>query len=226
LDTVVDVTVNAAICDDTTTSGYTVTPKPPPPLPVLPASLMSADETTKAHAATYPGDEDAEIYTRALEQTGEPGGTKLFVYRTTRTYCNDAKCADLLFERFHFSPAVILSTFTSFKAIRQERINLKPGFSSRNDAVLVGDSVMRFVQLKSETTGEFPDVNHMLAYWQVFHDAFPSAAALLTIGPVAYSTHHKQAMVEFSRASRDGFSSAIYVFNKAPDGSWRIAAVL
>jgi hypothetical protein len=218
--------VNTAICDDTTTSGYAVIPKPPPPKPVLPASLMSPDETTKAQAASYPSNEDAEIYTRALEQTGEPAGTRLFVYRTTRTYCNDAKCVGDLDERFHFAPAVIFSTFTNFKAIRQERIELKPGFSSRNEVVLVGDSVMRYVQLKSGITDENPEVGRILTYWQVFHDAFPSAGSLITLGPVAYSTHHKQAMVEVLRASREGLSGGTYVFNKAPDGSWRIVTLL
>ena len=226
LDTAIDMTVDTAICDDTVTTGYTVTAKPPPPKPVMPGSLMSPDETMKSQAATYPGHEDAEIYSEALKQTGEPPGTKLFVYRTTRTYCYGAKCDGDLEERFHFAPAVILSTFASFKAIRNERIDLRPQLSSRTYTELVGDSVMRFVKLKSGITGERPDVNGMGAYWQAFHDAFPSAGALITLGPVAYSTHHRQAMVEISRTTRDGFSIVIFVFNKASDGTWRAAAQL
>lgn len=226
LDTAVDMTVDTAICDYAAASGHTVIPKPPPPKPVLPASLLSPDEATKALAATYPGHEDAEIYSEALKRTGEPPGTKLFVYRTTRTYCYGATCDGDLEERFHFAPAVILSTFANFKAIRNERIDLKPQLSARNYTELVGDSVMRFVQLKSGITGERPDVNGMGAYWQAFYEAFPSAGALITLGPVAYSTHRKQAMVEVSRTTRDGFSIVIFVFNKAPDGSWRTVVQL
>jgi hypothetical protein len=233
-DTTIDFAIDMRLCDEPTRSTLSPGPRaltsPPPP-------LLDSVEIAAGQSAKSLSSEEAAIYTALLNGMGGPiPGSVTLVANKTRSLCSGSGCADRYNQRVRYIPEVILSTVENFLSVREKRLPLRPDFAAqsdlvssyatRSDVVLIGDSAMKYLQREanfSDSTYAASRHGNSLGYWQVIHQAYPSAQAIVSFSAVAFSPRHKQALVEATRADVDGFrASDMFVLNKV-DGEWRIA---
>ena len=63
---------------------------------------------------------------------------------------------------------------------------------------------------------------NVLQNWDVIHRAWPTVEQVIQLSPVAFSPHHKQAMVEVARLDKNAFNRSVVVVNRQPEGSWAL----
>jgi hypothetical protein len=180
--------------------------------------------------------EEAAIYTAVLNGMGSPTpGSVTLVANKARSLCSGSGCADTYRQRVRYIPEVILSALDNFISVREKRVSLRPDFAAqshlvssyatRSDVVLIGDSALRYLQSQanfSESTYVASHQGNALGYWEVIHQAYPSATAIVSFSAIGFSPRRKQALVEATRADINGFRvSAMFLLNYA-DGEWRI----
>jgi hypothetical protein len=180
--------------------------------------------------------EEAAIYTVVTNGMGSPTpGSVTLVVNKTRSLCGGSGCADGYRQRVRYIPEVILSTLDNFISVREKRLSLRADFAAqsslvssyatRSDVLLIGDSAMRYLQSQanfSESTYVASHQGNALGYWEIIHQAYPSATAIVSFSAIGFSPRRKQALVEATRADINGFrASAMFLLNFA-DGEWRI----
>jgi hypothetical protein len=234
LDTTVNFSINLSMCDDPAETGLSAQPRglnaPVPP-------LLHPREIEARKFAKYPTLEEAGVYTAVLNGMWgtQPGEITLVLHRT-RSLCIAVDCAERYRRRIRTIPEVILSTMENFLSVRYERVSIPANFAApskfvssyatRSDIQLMGDSALKYLERQSgfsDSTYTAGGGGHR-AFWEVLHQAYPTAKGIVSFSPVAFSPRHKQAMVEATRSDINGFMpSDIFVLNNI-DGEWRIVA--
>jgi hypothetical protein len=195
-------------CDEQEASPQTIQP------PIDAGPFGTAADSARARRATYPSDEEAAVYRAVLANHIQPADDKvLLVYATTTSACSGPACADEYYRHIRFEPEIMLATMENFLATRQRRLDLRDGFTAFRNAVLLGDSAVKHVE-RATSRG------NVMENWDLIHRAWPSVEQLVQLSPVAFSPHHRQAMVEIARLDKNTFSRSVLVANKQPDGSW------
>ena len=231
-DTTIDFAIDMRPCDAPAVPSLSAarrTLTSPPPLPLDSADL-AAGKSANLSA------EEAAIYTAVLNGLGSPTpGFVTLVVNKSRSLCSGSGCADSYRQRVRYIPEVILSTLENFISVREKQLSLRPDlaaqsdlvsrYATRSDVVLIGDSALKYLQSQanfSESTYVASHQGNALGYWEIIHQAYPSATAIVSFSAIGFSPRRKQALVEATRADINGFrTSAMFLLNFA-DGEWRI----
>ena len=235
LDTTVNFSINLSMCDDPAETGLSAQPRglqaPVPP-------LLHPREIEAHKVAKYPTLEEAGIYTAVLNgMWGTQPGELTLVSHRTRSLCVAVDCAERYRRRIRTIPEVILSTMDDFLLVRSKLVSIPENFAAqsqfvssyatRSDIRLIGDSALKYLEGQSgfsDSTYAAGGGGQSRAFWEVLHQAYPTAKGIVSFSPVAFSPRHKQAMVEATRSDINGFMpSDIFVLNNV-DGEWRIVA--
>ena len=189
------------------------------PAPFDAPPFGNAADSARARSATYPSDEETAVYKTVLSGFARPSAGKIsLIYQTTHSACEGTACADEYYRRIRFRPEVIMSTMDDFVSVRDRRLDFRDGFAGAPGYVLIGDSTLK---LLGQVVGQSDVINN----WSLIHLAYPEVERVVRLSPVAFSTHHKQAMVEVTRGSIDGLSrSELWIVEKRPGGAWRIVS--
>ena len=186
--------------------------------PIDAGPFATAADSARARKATYPSDEEAAIYRAVLANHIQPADDKvLLVYATTTSACSGMACADEYNRHIRFEPEIMLATMENFLATRQQRLDLRDGFTGFRNAVLLGDSAIRNLE-RATSRG------NVMENWDLIHRAWPTVEQVVQLSRVAFSPHHKQAMVEIARLDKNTFSRSVLVANRQPDGSWTVVS--
>lgn len=197
-------------CDEQEATPQTIQP------PIDAGPFGTAADSARAARATYPSDEEAAVYRAVLANHIPPADDKvLLVYATTSSGCSGPACADDYYRNIRFMPEVMLATMEDFLATRQRRLDLRDGFTAFRNAVLLGDSAVKHLE-RATSRG------NVMENWDVIHRAWPTVEQVVQLSPVAFSPHHKQAMVEIARLDKNTFNRSVLIANKQPDGSWMV----
>ncbi len=198
-------------CDDPTGTPQSIQP------PFDPPPLGNAADSSRARNATYPSDEEAAVYRVVLNGSAvPPAGKIMLLYATTKSQCEGSACADDYYRRIRFEPQIMLSTMENFLSVREKRLDLRYGFAGIPNLVLVGDSTLKLLE---QAMGRSDLINN----WSLIRLAYPAVEKVVQVSPVAFSPHHKQAMVELTRGDINGLSKGeLWVAEKQSDGEWRI----
>jgi hypothetical protein len=235
LDTTVNFSINLSMCDDSAETGLSAQPRglhaPVPP-------LLHPREIEAQAFAKYPTLEEAGVYTAVLNGMWgtQPGEITLVLHRT-RSLCVAAHCTERYNRRIRTVPEVILSTMENFLSVRGKRVSIPANFAApsefvssyatRSDIRLIGDSALKYLERQSgfsDSTYAAGGGGHYRAFWEVLHQAYPTAKGIVSFSPVAFSPRRKQALVEATRSDINGFMpSDIFVLNKV-GAEWRIVA--
>jgi hypothetical protein len=235
LDTTVNFSINLSMCDDPAETGLSAQPRglqaPVPP-------LLHPREIEAHKFAKYPTLEEAGVYTAVLNGMWgtQPGELTLVLHRT-RSLCVAVDCAERYRRRIRSIPEVVLSTMENFLSVRGERVSIPANFAApsefvssyatRSDIRLIGDSALKYLEGQSgfsDSTYAAGGGGQSRAFWEVLHQAYPTAKGIVSFSPVAFSPRHKQAMVEATRSDINSFMpSDIFVLNNV-GGEWRIVA--
>ena len=208
---VFNMSIDARSCDDPYGTPHNVQP------PFDAPPMGNAADSARARKATYPSAEEAEVYKTVLSGLGVGGADKItLLYATTRSQCGGADCAEQYYRRIRFVPEVMLSTMENFLSVREKRLDLKDGVLGIPGVVLFGDSTLTLLE---QAMGQ----SDLLNNWSLIRMAWPSVEGVVQVSPVAFSPHHKQAMVELSRGDKiGGQSGELWIVEKQPGGDWRI----
>lgn len=232
-DTTIDFAIDMRPCETPMPAQFSRAPRK---LTSSPPALMDSAEIGAVHGAQSLSGEEAAIYTAVLNAMGSPiPGSVILVANKTRSLCSGSACADSYRQRVRYIPEVILSTLENFISVRETRLSLRPDFvaqsdlvssyATRNDVLLIGDSAMKYLQTQANFSDSAYVASHqgdVLGYWQTIHQAYPSAQGIASFSAIGFSSRHKQALVEATRADVNGFrASAMFVLNYA-GGEWRI----
>jgi hypothetical protein len=198
-------------CDDSTGTPQSIQP------PFDAPPLGNAADSARARNAKYPSDEEAAIYRAVLSgfAAPPPAGKITLLYGTTKSQCQGSACADDYYRRIRFEPEIMLSTMESFLSTREKRLDLRDGFTGIPNAVLLGDSTLKLLE---QAMGRSDLINN----WSLIRLAYPAVERIVQLSPVAFSPHHKQAMVELARGDINGLVRELWIVEKQSDGDWRI----
>jgi hypothetical protein len=179
--------------------------------------LGNAADSARSRNATYPSDEEAAVYKAVLSGSSMPvPGKILLLYATTKSQCEGPACADDYYRRIRFEPQIMLSTMENFLSVREKRLDLRYGFTGIPNIVLIGDSTLKLLE---QAMGR-PD---LINNWSLIRLAYPAVEKVVQVSPVAFSPHHKQAMVELTRGDINGLTKReLWIAEKESDGEWRI----
>jgi hypothetical protein len=180
--------------------------------------MGNAADSARSRKATYPSsDDEAAVYKTVLSGAGPfPAGGKItLVYATTKSQCESAECADQYYRRIRFEPQVMMSTMENFLSVRGKRLDLRDGFGGDPGFVLIGDSTLKSLEV---AMGRQDIINSP----SLIRLAWPTVQKVVQVSPVAFSPHHKQALVELSRGDSNRGESELWIADKQPSGEWRI----
>jgi hypothetical protein len=151
-----------------------------------------------------------------LSGSGTPlAGKIMLVYATTRSPCEGPACAEEYYRRIRYVPEVFLSTMENFLSVREKRLDLRDGFAGIPNYFLFGDSTLKLLE---QAMGQ----RDLLNNWSLIRMAYPSVERVVQVSPVAFSPHHKQAMVELTRGDINGLSKSELWIVEKQNGVWRI----
>jgi hypothetical protein len=198
-------------CDDPTGTPQSIQP------PFDAPPLGNAADSARSRKATYPSDEEAAVYRAVLSGFATPPADKIMLlYATTKSQCEGPACAADYYRRIRFEPEVMLSTMENFLSVREKRLDLRYDFTGISNLVLIGDSTLKLLE---QAMGRTDLINN----WSLIRLAYPAVEKVVQVSPVAFSPHHKQAMVELTRGDIDGLSKGeLWIAEKQTDGNWRI----
>jgi hypothetical protein len=231
-DTTMDFAIDMRLCDTPALSRQSPGPRK---LTAPPPSLMDSADVAAGQSATLTG-EEAAIYTAVINGMASPTpGSVTLVANKTRSLCSGIGCAGDYRQRVRYVPEVILTTLDNFISVREQRLSLRPDFAAqsdlvskyatRSDVVLIGDSALRYLQSQANFSESAYAASHQgnaLGYWEIIHQAYPSANGIVTLSTIGFSPRRKQALVEATRADINGFRvSAMFLLNYV-NGEWRI----
>ena len=181
--------------------------------------MGNAADSARWRNATYPSsDDEAAVYKTVLSGAGvsQAGGKITLVYATTKSQCAGTGCADDYYRRIRFEPQVMMSTMENFLSVREKRLDLRDGFTGKPGVVLIGDSSIKLLEV---ALGRPEIINNT----SLIRLAWPTVDRVVQVSPVAFSPHHKQALVELNRGDfSDRAQSELWIANKQPSGEWRI----
>lgn len=179
--------------------------------------LGNAADSARARNAKYPSDEEAAVYRVVLSgfAAPPPPGKITLLYGTTKSQCQGPACADDYHRRIRFEPQIMLSTMENFLSVREKRLDLRHDFTGIPNAVLLGDSTLKLLE---HAMGRGDLINN----WSLIRLAYPAVERMVQLSPVAFSPHHKQAMVELARGDINGLARELWIAEKQSDGDWRI----
>ena len=178
--------------------------------------MGSPFDTAAWRTGRYPNDEEAGVYKRIFQGLSSPYGNAIaLVYYKTRSPCTDADCPRKYNERVRYIPEVMQSTLDDFQRVRVQQIVFRPEILPNASYHMVGDSTL---------TGLERAMGHrdMIYDWGHVHMAWPSVQMLYSFGPVAFSPHHQQALVEVTKSSVDGLEKQMWVLRKESSGEWAL----
>jgi hypothetical protein len=196
----------AGLADDATSTPQSIQPP-----------LGNAADSARARNAKYPSDEEAAVYRAVLSgfAAPPPAGKITLLYGTTKSQCQGPACADDYYRRIRFEPEIMLSTMENFLWVREKRLDLRHGFTGIPNAVLLGDSTLKLLE---QAMGR----SDLISNWSLIRLAYPAVERIVQLSPVAFSPHHKQAMVELARGDINGMARELWIAEKQSDGDWRI----
>jgi hypothetical protein len=181
--------------------------------------MGNAADSARWRIATYPSsDDEAAVYKAVLSGAGAfPADGKItLVYATTKSLCDSAGCADEYYRRIRFEPQVMMSTMDNFLSIRAKRLDLRNGFTGTPGIVLIGDSTLKLLEA---AMGRQDIINST----SLIRLAWPTVDKVVQVSPVAFSPHHKQALVELTRGDFNNRAEReLWIANKQSNGEWRI----
>jgi len=178
--------------------------------------MGSPFDTAVWRTARYPGEEEAGVYKRIFQGIGGPYGDGIaLVYYKTRSPCIEAHCDIHYAKRIRYIPELFMSTMENFSSVRALQMVLKSDILPNASYRMVGDSTMAALE---RAMGH----QNMIYDWGHTRMAWPSVQMVISFGPVAFSPHHKQAMVEVTKSSVDGLDKKIWVLQKDPGGGWAL----
>jgi hypothetical protein len=179
--------------------------------------LGNAADSARSRNAAYPSEEEAAVYRAVLSGFAPPpAGKIMLLYATTKSQCEGSACAEDYYRRIRFEPQLMLSTMENFLSVREKRLDLRYGFTGIPNLVLIGDSTLKLLE---RAMGRRDLINND----GLIRLAYPAVEKVVQVSPVAFSPHHKQAMVELTRGDINGLSKGeLWIFEKQSDGVWRI----
>ena len=181
--------------------------------------LGNTADSARWRIATYPSsDDEAAVYKTILSGAGVSpiAGKITLVYATTKSQCDSAGCADDYYRRIRFEPQVMMATMENFLSVRGKRVDLRDGFAGNRGVVLIGDSTLKLLEVAMGRPGIINNTSLIRLAW-------PTVEKVVQVSPVAFSPHHKQALVELNRGDfSDRATSELWIANKQPSGDWRV----